>query len=40
MWNVGTDPVLNDYSIIDKTNSYRKWKKDEVTTNTATLAGF
>jgi hypothetical protein len=40
MWNVGTDPVLNDYTIIDKTDSYRKWKKDESTTYTATLAGF
>ena len=40
MWNVGTDPVLNDYSIIDRTDSYRKWKKDENTTNTATLSGF
>ena len=40
MWNVGTDPVLNDYSIIDKTDSYRKWKKDESITNTATLASF
>lgn len=29
MWNVGTDPVLHDYSIIEKTNSYRDWKKDE-----------
>lgn len=29
MWNVGTDPVLNDTTIIDRTDSYRKWKKDE-----------
>ena len=29
MWNVGTDPVLKDASIIDRTDSYRKWKKDE-----------
>lgn len=29
MWNVGTDPVLHDYSIIEKTDSYRDWKKDE-----------
>ena len=27
MWNVGTDPVLHDYSIIDRTDSYRDWKK-------------
>jgi hypothetical protein len=29
MWNVGTDPVLNDKSIIDKTDSYRNWDKHE-----------
>jgi hypothetical protein len=29
MWNVGTDPVLRDPSIIDRTESYRKWKKHE-----------
>ena len=34
MWNVGQDPVLNDYSIIEKTDSYRAWeKKDESTLN-------
>lgn len=27
MWNVGTDPVLHDKSIIDNTDSYRDWKK-------------
>lgn len=32
MWNVGTDPVLNDPTIIQRTNSYRKWKKDESNT--------
>lgn len=28
-WNVGTEPKLEDESIYDKINSYRKWKKDE-----------
>ena len=28
MWNVGRDPILKDASIIVKTDSYRKWKKD------------
>lgn len=28
MWNVGTDPVLHDYSIIERTDSYRPWKKN------------
>ena len=28
MWNVGTDPILNDASIVTRTESYRKWKKD------------
>lgn len=32
MWNVGTDPVLNDPTIIDRTDSYRKWKKHESDT--------
>lgn len=30
MWNVGTDPVLNDQSIILNTNSYRDWNKNEI----------
>jgi hypothetical protein len=29
MWNVGTDPILHDKSIIDRTDSYRAWKKNE-----------
>ena len=28
MWNVGGEPVLRDASIIQKTDSYRPWKKD------------
>ena len=28
-WNVGTEPVLNDETIYDRVDSYRKWKKDE-----------
>jgi hypothetical protein len=32
MCNVVTDPVLKDASIIDRTDSYRKWKKDEQLT--------
>jgi hypothetical protein len=28
-WNVGQNPTLEDESIYDKINSYRKWKKDE-----------
>jgi hypothetical protein len=27
MWNVGTDPILHDKSIIDNTDSYRDWEK-------------
>lgn len=30
MWNVGTDPILQDYSIIDNTISYRDWKKNNA----------
>lgn len=30
MWNVGTDPVLHDKSIIDNTDSYRDWKKNDA----------
>lgn len=30
MWNVGTDPILNDYSIIENTDSYRPWKKNNA----------
>lgn len=30
MWNVGTDPILRDKSIIDNTNSYRDWKKNDA----------
>lgn len=26
-WNVGAEPVLNDYSLFDKIDSSRKWKK-------------
>ncbi len=29
MWNVGTEPVLNDESIIQKTKSYRDWAKKQ-----------
>jgi len=32
-WNVGTEPVLNDESIYDRIDSYRRWKKDEGTTH-------
>jgi len=32
-WNVGTEPVLNDETIYDRVDSYRKWKKDESTTD-------
>jgi hypothetical protein len=28
-WNVGTNPTLNDESIYERIDSYRKWKKDE-----------
>jgi len=28
-WNVGQNPTLEDETIYDKINSYRKWKKDE-----------
>lgn len=28
MWNVGRDPSLRDASIIQRTDSYRMWKKD------------
>lgn len=28
MWNVGRDPILRDASIIQKTDSFRQWKKD------------
>ena len=27
MWNVGTEPVLNDPSIIDRTDSWREWRQ-------------
>jgi hypothetical protein len=30
MWNVGTDPILHDKSIIDNTDSYRDWKKNDA----------
>lgn len=30
MWNVGTDPILQDKSIIDNTDSYRDWKKNDA----------
>ena len=30
MWNVGTDPILHDKSIIDNTDSYRNWKKNDA----------
>lgn len=30
MWNVGTDPILQDKSIIDNTISYRDWKKNDA----------
>lgn len=29
-WNVGKEPVLQDYSIIDRTDSYRDWPKNDV----------
>lgn len=32
-WNVGTEPVLNDETIYDRVDSYRKWKKDESITD-------
>lgn len=32
-WNVGTEPVLKDETIYDRIDSYRKWKKDESTTD-------
>lgn len=28
MWNVGRDPILRDSTIIQRTDSFRKWKKD------------
>ena len=28
-WNVGTNPTLNDETIYERIDSYRKWKKDE-----------
>ena len=28
-WNVGANPTLNDESIYERIDSYRKWKKDE-----------
>ena len=31
-WNVGTEPVLNDDTIYDRVDSYRKWTKDEKNT--------
>ena len=30
MWNVGTDPILHDKSIIDNTDSYRDWKNKDA----------
>ena len=32
-WNVGTEPILKDESLYTQINSYRKWKKDEDTSN-------
>jgi hypothetical protein len=32
-WNVGTEPTLSDPTIIDRTESYREWKKNESTAN-------
>ena len=32
-WNVGTEPILKDKSLYTQINSYRKWKKDEDTSN-------
>ena len=29
-WNVGAEPSLNRWAIIDETNSYKKWPKDEL----------
>jgi len=29
MWNVGTEPVLNDETIYDRIDSYRDWKKND-----------
>ena len=31
-WNVGAEPVLNDDTIYDRVDSYRKWTKDEKNT--------
>ena len=29
-WNVGAEPTLTRWAIIDETNSYKKWPKDEL----------
>tara|TARA_B100000768_G_scaffold38070_1_gene36745 strand:+ start:6523 stop:7422 length:900 start_codon:yes stop_codon:yes gene_type:complete len=29
-WNVGAEPPLSRWAIIDETNSYKKWPKDEL----------
>ena len=40
MWNVGTEPTLQDETIYDKIDSYRDWKKKDESSSRNTLHSY